>query len=77
MGGSGEIMAGCGWWQQSYGWSWMVVGGGGEIMANRGWLWVVATKLWLVVGGCGWSWMVAQFSNAHCQQLRINFREID
>ena len=36
MGGGGEIMAGCGWWQQNYGWPWMAVRGGGEIMASRG-----------------------------------------
>ena len=68
MGGGGEIMAGRGWWQQIYGWSWMIVGAGGEIMTGRGcwwqnydWSWVVATKLWLVVGvvdGRRWSWVV-------------------
>ena len=55
MGGGGEIMAGHGWWQQNYGWSWMVVGGGGETMAGRGWSRVAVTKLWLVVGVRGWS----------------------
>ena len=54
MGGSGEIMAGCGWWQQSYGWSWMVVGGGGEIMANLGWWRQNYGWSWVVVGGRGW-----------------------
>ena len=29
MGGGGEKMAGRGWWQQNYGWSWTVVGGRG------------------------------------------------
>ena len=29
MGGSGEIMAGRGWWQQNYGWL-SIVGGGEE-----------------------------------------------
>ena len=78
MGSGGEIMAGNGWWRQNYGYSWMVLGGGGEIMSARRWLQVVTAKLWLVVGGgdkindwswvvvdgCGWSWMVARFSNA-------------
>ena len=72
MGGSREIMAGCGWWRQYYGWSWVVVaelwlivGGGGNIMVGCGWLWVVVTKLWLAMGGrgwwqqnYGWSWVV-------------------
>ena len=59
MGGGGEIMAGRGWWQQIYGWSWMIVGAGGEIMTGRRWWrqnygssWVS----WMVVGGRGWSW---------------------
>ena len=29
-------MAGYGWWQQTYAWSWVVVGGGSKIMASRG-----------------------------------------
>ena len=67
MGGGAEIMVSRGWWQQNYGWSWMVivgraklwlvVGGGDKIIADRGWLWVMATKLWLVVGGRGWLWV--------------------
>ena len=36
MGGGGEVMAGCGWWQQNYGCSWMVMGGEGKIMAGHG-----------------------------------------
>ena len=46
-------MAGRGWWQQNYGWLWMVMGDGDKIMAGREWLWLVATKLRLVVGGRG------------------------
>ena len=29
MGGGGEIMAGCGWWWQNYGFSWVVDDGCG------------------------------------------------
>ena len=35
MGGSGEIIAGRGWWQQNYGWLSIVVGGGDKIMGFR------------------------------------------
>ena len=49
MGSDGEIMGGHGWWQQNYGWSWMVIGGGGKIMAGHGWFWEVTAKLWLVL----------------------------
>ena len=44
MGGGGEIMASCGWWQQNYGCLWMVVGNGGEIMGGLGLSWLVAAK---------------------------------
>ena len=39
MGGGGEIMAGCGWWWQNYGFSWVAVDGGVKIMTGRGWWW--------------------------------------
>ena len=74
MGSGGEIMAGRGWWQQIYGWSWMIVGVGGEIMTGRGWWqqnygssWVS----WMVVGGRGWSWMVPQFVNACSEDFQM------
>lgn len=44
--GSGDkIMAGCGWWQQHFGWLGVVVSGGNRIMADRGWSWLVALLL--------------------------------
>ena len=69
MGGSGEIMTGCGWWQQNYGWLQMVVGCGSRIMAGCG--------LWQeIVGGgdkfmadCRLLWVVTQFSKFLTSQL--------
>ena len=29
------------YWQENYGWSWVVVGAGSKIMAGHGWLWMV------------------------------------
>ena len=77
MGGSGEIMTGCGWWQQNYGWLQMVVGCGSRIMAgcglwqeNHGW------SSWVIVGGgdkfmadCRLLWVVTQFSKFLTSQL--------
>ena len=43
VGGVSEIMVGCGWQRQNYGWSWVVVG-------VCGW-----SHNLVVVGGRGWS----------------------
>ena len=45
MAGCGETIAGCGWWDQNFGCSWVVIGGGIEVMADHGWSWRVAAKL--------------------------------
>ena len=55
MGGGGEIMAGCGWWWQNYGFSWVAVDGGVKIMTGRGWWWKNYGQPWVVDDGRGWS----------------------
>ena len=42
VGGSGEMMGGCGWSWVVEVKLWLVVGGGGKLMPSRGWSWVVS-----------------------------------
>ena len=57
-------MAGCGWWWQNHGFSWVIMGGGNEIMIGRGWSWVVVGGGDEIMAGRRWSCIVARFSNA-------------
>ena len=49
VGGSGEMMGGCGWSWVVEVKLWLVVGGGGKIMAVCGW-WQTCAFSWVVVG---------------------------
>ena len=42
VGDGSKIMAGRGWWQQSYGWSWVEATKLWLILGGRGWSWMVA-----------------------------------
>ena len=53
--------------------------GRGEIMTGHGWWqqnygcsWMVIVGGGKVMAGHGWSWMVVQFSNAYCTEIKFS-----